>query len=141
MKILLAVDGSACSMRAVAHLVDVLPSLSAAPDLHLLYVHVPLPVGAAQAHVGHDALQRYYHEESLPHLADAEKCLEAAGASFTRHIHVGDAAEVIAHQAGLLACDWVIMGNQGRSAIADAVLGSVAHRVLRLAPCPVLLVK
>jgi nucleotide-binding universal stress UspA family protein len=33
------------------------------------------------------------------------------------------------------------MGNKGRSAVAEAVLGSVSHRVLHRAPCPVLLVK
>ena len=37
--------------------------------------------------------------------------------------------------------DLIVMGNIGRSAIADALLGSVTAHVLRHAPCPVLSVK
>lgn len=37
--------------------------------------------------------------------------------------------------------DLIVMGNIGRSAIADALLGSVASNVIRNAVCPVLSVK
>ena len=50
-------------------------------------------------------------------------------------------AEVIARLAGDLACDLIVMGTHGRTGIAELVMGSVASRVLHLAPCPVLLVK
>lgn len=139
--LLVSVDGSDCATRAVGKAAELFSALSPAPEVHLLHVHVPVPVGAAEAHVGHDALDRYYREESVPHLAAAEAALVAAGVPFTRHIHVGDPAEVIVHQAGVLQADLLVMGNHGRGALADAVLGSVAHRVLHRAPCPVLLVK
>ncbi len=141
MNVLLAVDGSASSARAVAHLIARLDRWRERPAVHLLYVHPPIPVGRVQEFIGHDSLERYYREESLPHLADAERLLADAGVAYTRHIHVGSPAEVIARVAGELACSELILGNVGRGALADAVLGSVAHQVLRLAPCPVLLVK
>lgn len=141
MKILLAVDGSGCSERAVAEAIATAANWRDSPEIHLLYVHPPIPVGRVQSHIGHDTLESYYREESLPHLASAEQALAAADVAFTRHIHVGEAADVVVRVATELACDWIVMGNKGRSAVAEAVLGSVSHRVLHLAPCPVLLVK
>lgn len=141
MKILLAVDGSASAARAVAEVVKTAGELRAAPEIHLLHVHPPIPDARVQHHVGHGDLERYYREESLPHLAGAEAALAAAGLAFTRHIHVGDIAEIVAKLAAEFGCERIVMGTHGRSALADAVLGSVSHRVLRLAPCPVLLVK
>ena len=37
--------------------------------------------------------------------------------------------------------DLVVLGTQGRSGLPRALLGSVAERVVRLAPCPVLTVR
>jgi glycine betaine transporter len=40
-----------------------------------------------------------------------------------------------------VAADLIVMGTRGLSGLKHAVLGSVAERVVRLAPCPVLTVK
>jgi nucleotide-binding universal stress UspA family protein len=37
--------------------------------------------------------------------------------------------------------DMIIMGTHGRGAIAHMLLGSVAEKVVRTAPCPVLTVR
>ena len=37
--------------------------------------------------------------------------------------------------------DLIIMGTHGRGAVAHLLMGSVAERVVRLAPCPVLVVR
>jgi nucleotide-binding universal stress UspA family protein len=37
--------------------------------------------------------------------------------------------------------DLIVMGSHGHSGLAHLVLGSTAERVIRLAPCPVLVVK
>ncbi len=141
MKILLAVDGSASSARAVAQVAALAAELRTAPEIHLLHVHPAIPDARVRQHVPHGDLERYYREESLPHLAAAEAALNAAGLAFTRHLHVGEAAEIIVKLATEHGCERIVMGTHGRSAVADAVLGSVSHRVLHLAPCPVLLVK
>ena len=39
------------------------------------------------------------------------------------------------------AIDLIVMGTHGRGAVAHAVMGSVAERVVRHAPCPVLTVR
>jgi nucleotide-binding universal stress UspA family protein len=141
MKILLPVDGSACSDRAVNAFIERRGWFCESPQIHLLHVHAPIPIGRVQEHIGHETLQRYYREEGELQLASAARQLAAAGLEWTPHIHVGQPAEVIAHQAGVLGCDLVFMGTHGHGAVTAAVLGSVAAKLLHLSPVPVLLVK
>lgn len=141
MKILLPVDGSECSLRAVDHLIAHTAWFREVPEIHLVHVHAPIPIGRVQAHIDKETLHAYYLEEGQAQLADAQKRLDAAGRLHTTHIHVGQPAEVIVHMAGELDCDLIVMGTHGRGALAGMVMGSVATRVLHLSPCPVLLVK
>lgn len=141
MKILLAVDGSDVALRAVDHLIGHVSWFREMPEIHLLHVQPPIPIGRALAHVSKETLQAHYIDESREHLQEAQQKLDAAGRFHTTHIHVGQAPEVIAKLAGELGCELVVMGSHGRSGIAGLVMGSVATRVLHLAPCPVLLVK
>ncbi len=141
MKILLPVDGSDCALRAVDHLIAHAGWFSEVPEIHLLNVHPPIPIGRVQSHLGKDTLHAYYLEEGQAQLLEAQRKLDAAGRYHTTHIHVGQPAEVIAHVADELACDLIVMGSHGRSAMAGLAMGSVATRVLHLVHCPVLLVK
>ncbi|MFZ2266796.1 MAG: universal stress protein [Azonexus sp.] len=140
-KILLPVDGSDCALRAVDHLIAHAGWFSSVPEIHLLNVHPPIPIGRVQAHVGKETLHAYYLEESQLQLNEAQHRLDAAGRFHTTHIHVGQPAEVITRLAAELACDLIVMGAHGLGALAGAITGSVASRVLHLASCPVLLVK
>ena len=141
MKILLPVDGSECSMRAVEHLLTHISWFREMPEIHLLHVHPPIPIGRVQAHIGKETLHDYYREESRVHLTPVQARLDAAERFHTTQIHVGQPAEVISKMAGDLCCDLIIMGVHGRGVLANMVMGSVASRVLHLASCPVLLVK
>lgn len=141
MKILLPADGSPCSLRAVDQLIATIGCLREVPEIHLLHVHLPIPIGRVQAHVGKDTLHAYYLEEGQAQLLAAQQKLDAAGRFHTTHIHVGQPPEVICKMAGELGCDLIVMGTHGRNPLAGLVMGSVAMRVLHLAPCPVLLVK
>jgi len=141
MKILLSADGSPCSLRAVDQLIATIDCLREVPEIHLLHVHLPIPIGRVQAHVGKDTLHAYYLEEGQAQLLAAQQKLDAAGRFHTTHIHVGQPPEVICKMAGELGCDLIVMGTHGRNPLAGLVMGSVATRVLHLAPCPVLLVK
>lgn len=141
MKILLPADGSPCSLRAVDQLIAHIACLREVPEIHLLHVHLPIPIGRVQAHVGKDTLHAYYLEEGQEQLQAAQQKLDAAGRFHTTHIHVGQPPEVICKMAGELGCDLIVMGTHGRNPLAGLVMGSVATRVLHHAPCPVLLVK
>jgi nucleotide-binding universal stress UspA family protein len=50
-------------------------------------------------------------------------------------------AEIIARQAKKIRASMIIMGSHGRTGLQRLLLGSVAERTLRLAGCPVLIVK
>ena len=67
----------------------------------------------------------------------------ATGSGLRARSIVGTGApheEIIATAAREHA-DLIVMGTQGRSGLDRALLGSVAERVIRLAPCPVLAVR
>jgi nucleotide-binding universal stress UspA family protein len=55
-------------------------------------------------------------------------------------VDVGEASRVILECAAALPADLVVMGTHGRSGFQHLLLGSVAEKVLRKAPCPVLTV-
>ena len=56
-------------------------------------------------------------------------------------LRVGVPADEIVRYADLCNIDLIIMGTHGRSGIAHVLIGSVAEQVVRVAPCPVLLVR
>lgn len=140
-KVLMAIDGSACSERAVAQFVAHANWFREKPEIHLLHVHAAIPIGRVQQHIGHETLEKYYREEGEALLASAEALLNKAGLAFQRHIHVGSAAEVIVKQARELGCELIFMGTHGRGTLPSAILGSVAGKVLHLADRPVMLAK
>lgn len=53
----------------------------------------------------------------------------------------GQAATAIVHQAERMQADMIVMGTHGRSGLRHMLLGSVAEKVARTAPCPVLTVR
>lgn len=56
-------------------------------------------------------------------------------------VRFGDPGSVAAQRAEELDAVLMVVGSHGRTGISRLVLGSVAERVARLSPCPVLIVK
>lgn len=54
---------------------------------------------------------------------------------------IGTPADEIVERAKTGSFDLVVMGTHGRTGLKHILLGSVAERVVRLAPCPVLTVR
>lgn len=57
------------------------------------------------------------------------------------HFREGDPVAVIINVAKELGCDLIIMGTHGRTGLKRLLMGSVAEKVVREAPCPVLAIK
>jgi nucleotide-binding universal stress UspA family protein len=55
-----------------------------------------------------------------------------------RRLEDGDPAETIVRVAGEEGADLIVLGTHGRGALGKLLLGSVAEKVVRRAPCPVL---
>jgi nucleotide-binding universal stress UspA family protein len=56
-------------------------------------------------------------------------------------LKTGTAPESIVEAATETRADLIVIGTHGRTGLSRLVIGSVAERVVRLAPCPVLTVK
>ncbi len=79
--------------------------------------------------------------QTANHLAAWKAEAEQAGAPRVSTAHaIGDPAAVIVDFVRDGAYDLVVVGTHGRSGFRHALVGSVAERVVRRAPCPVLTV-
>jgi nucleotide-binding universal stress UspA family protein len=56
-------------------------------------------------------------------------------------VRFGDAGDAIAQLASDIEADLVVVGTHGHRGLERLLLGSVAENVVRLAPCPVLVVR
>ena len=106
------------------------------PALGLAYVAPAVDVAVAS-----DALRKFV-ENVLSGLQgnqpdDGRPLVER----LTTHIRLSDPREAIAQLASDLDADLVIVGTHGRRGAARLLLGSVAEGVVRMAPCPVLVVR
>lgn len=57
------------------------------------------------------------------------------------HVRVGQIAVQLAALATEIAADLVVVGTHGRRGVQRFMMGSVAEKTVRLAPCPVLVVR
>lgn len=139
-KILVAIDGSIYSARAVEHLLKTRPP-GATDEIHLLNVQIPVESGHARMFVDHDTVTDYYLEEGLAALRPAREILDRAQVPYTHHVAVGHVADSIAAYASEHGFDQIVIGSHGRGALTHLLLGSVASDVVRQSDIPVMLVK
>jgi nucleotide-binding universal stress UspA family protein len=138
MKILVAVDGSKPSLKAVQLLIDHCDWYREPPEVELLAVHLPVPqVGR----LNKAQLERYYQEEGEGMLRAAKKKLDAAGIPYQARVLVGPVAETLVKHARDKRCELIYIGTRGMSALGKALVGSTATKVLHISDVPVLLVK
>ena len=141
MRILLPVDGSENSLRAVQHVIAMKEQYSDPIEVHLLNVQLPVASGAVKMFISQQQLNDFYRDEGVAALKDARALLDQAGVSYQHHIGVGDLAGTITSYAKDKQCRQIVIGTRGRGSFAGALLGSVATKVVHLADIPVLLIK
>ncbi len=135
-KFLAPVDGSPLAEQAMPHVEQL--ARSAGAEVTLLYVEAPPEPGAD--HGPSATAQSQHRRELLAYLGTLLPELAKAGVPAKRQLRVGHPAEEIVNEVERGDVDLVIMSSHGRTGIARATLGSVADRVLRTSPVPVLLV-
>ncbi len=138
-RILVAVDGSETSQRAVKLAADIAEKFTA--ELELLHVMPPPPVFSEPAVIINVAeLERAQYESARQLLDRARDLCARPGLTSTSQILAGPAAELIAERADAGGFDLLVVGSRGRNLIASALLGGVSHRVIHLSKKPVLVV-
>ena len=141
LKVLLPVDGSDNSLRAVKHALDTRDWYRDPPEYHLLNVQLPVASGAVKMFISREQLSDFYQDEGETALQTARAALKAAGVVFHSTVAVGDIATTIARYAGEQQVSLITMGTRGIGAVRSVVLGSTAAKVIHLAEVPVLLIK
>ena len=137
--ILVPVDGSANSDRAVKHALD-LVAAGLAAELHLLNVQPNLG-GAISTFVNRDQIDSYHREEGHKCLASAVELAKKAAVPAKVHIAVGRQGGIVRDYARKLGVGLVVMGTRGHTGLAGVLLGSVAQDVIAHVDIPVTLVK
>jgi universal stress protein A len=144
-KILVPTDLSPCSKRALGAAQTIATAFSATIDL--LYVWaVPTLVAPEAVITGLEIdeqpliewLRSGAHELLGKFEAEAKGSGIAVGTSFCVP---GDPATTILEHAASGGYDLLVLGTHGRSGLSHVFLGSVAEKVVRRAPCPVLTVR
>lgn len=139
--ILVPVDGSDSSLRAVKWAMQEVREHNNAPELHLLAVQAPIVSGNVTRFFSAEALQDYYNDEGLNALRPARALLDDSGVPYTHHVAVGAIAPTIADYAKDKNCNQIAMGTRGLGSVSGMVLGSVTTKVLSLVDVPVTVVK
>jgi nucleotide-binding universal stress UspA family protein len=141
LKVLVPVDGSKDSDRAVAYAIGFVANSKAPVELHLLNIQTPIVSGGVRMFFKHEDIESYYQDSGQESLRSAREQLDKAGQVYVQHISAGPAGETIVAYAKEQRCDHIVMGTRGLGAMSGMVLGSVASKVIYLAEVPVTLVK
>lgn len=140
-KILLPTDFSDNSNQALDYASALAQKFDA--EIHLLHVLqdlialIPEPGVALIPGDFHEELKQSA-EQSLKQVLGSDS---ASGLSVVRATRDGTPFVEIIRYAKENDVDLIVMGTHGRSGLSHVLLGSVAERVVRKAPCPVLTVR
>ena len=115
----------------------------------LILVHVvpdvaPLAVpeiGAAASLEAYRSLQRAARREAHASLTSLVAAARKEGVPVHARVAEGVPHKAIVRVARREGADLIVMGTHGRTGLSRLLLGSVAARVIALAPCPVLTVR
>ncbi|MDE5053301.1 universal stress protein [Niallia taxi] len=136
-KILLAVDGSEHSKRAANEAVKI-ASLGRECTVTIAYV---VDFSKAKNEVLHSQNNEELEVTRKKRLFPIEEILESNKIDFTIKILHGEPGPSIVKYANKENYDMVIIGSRGLNSLQEMVLGSVSHKVVKRAKCPVLIVK
>ncbi len=135
-KIMVAVDGSENSLRAVEQAAKLANASGPDCDVRLLSV-IAIDVYSDMVYDPIEAHGDAQLEKVRPAI---ELCAQNGVHAEAILLHGRPAEEIIrVCQDG--GADLLVMGSRGLNALQELAIGSVSHKVLKHVPCPVLIVK
>jgi nucleotide-binding universal stress UspA family protein len=134
--ILIAVDGSEYSNKALAYARDMARTYRATLWLVHVFAHPP-------DLLGYDDFEKLYAKRKCAGQLALDAATERLGESectVREELVEGPEAESILNCAKKSQADIIIMGTRGMGAIKGLLLGSVSRKVIHCAHCPVMVV-
>jgi universal stress protein A len=140
-RVLCATDLSAMSRKALETATVLATSTKA--TLTILHVSPPPVFGPDEILDARtmDRLQKRNRAWGIRELQKLSKRTSHAGVTTSLLLRDGEPADQIIRAARTDKVDLIVMGTHGRKGLARLFLGSVAQRVVSLAPCPVVTVR
>jgi len=151
-KILVAVDGSENSKKALGYAVELAEKFGSAIRLIHVYSGI-LPIipatnalsSPAAAGPASAALAAKMAEDARKSgnkiLEELMTIVKERGISVDVVLKEGDAVKEIVAEAEKGGCSLIVVGHRGMSKLSEILLGSVSEGVSHKAPCPVMVVK
>ncbi len=133
-KILVPTDGSKTAQKAAKYAIDLAKQLNASIiamsviDKRLL-ISQTVPASATEMHVM-EPIKDYLRQMAERCAGEITELCDKKGIRSQVVITIGHPVEDIVKQAGKLKADLIVIGSHGRSALAAAVMGSVAYGVI-----------
>ncbi len=141
MKIIVAVDGSAFTRKALDYIAVNRRMFVEGNELVIVHVCSGIPAHAAR-HIAKDVLLSYYAEESAKVVEPVKAALAAHDiTAYTLDLRHGHAPEEILRAATSAQAGLIVMGTHGHGIFGRALMGSVATKVIAEADISVLLVQ
>ena len=145
-KILVPTDGSKTAQKAAMYAVDLAKQLKASIIILSVidkrtFMGQTIPAEKTSKHVI-EPIEDYLREAAEGYAGEIKKLCDKNGVQSKTVITKGHPVEEIVKEAKKSKADLIVMGSHGRSALAAAVLGSVAYGVMHKdTKIPVLVVK
>ena len=136
-KILVPLDGSECSLRALEKAIEIAKKFNGKITLISVYNVSSFKVTPSQ--VFNYIIEIRKAGESI--LEEATKIVKAEGIQVEKVVEEGHIVERIVNKARDENFDLIVLGAQGISKIKEILLGSVSQGVISHSTCPVLVVK
>ncbi|MFO7579285.1 universal stress protein [Nitrosomonas halophila] len=141
-KILVPVDGSPTSNRAVQEAVKLAQLLGS--QLELVHVYEDIVYLISKDYISYEELQRTVRSCGEKILTEAEMLVKEVGLEAeTRIIQASKerVAQLLVAEAERWQADLIVIGTHGHTGFSRLLLGSVAEGLVRIAPIPVLLIR
>ena len=133
--VLIPIDFSELSYQAIAPAKDYVDELSS-----LTLIHVLAPLHPADPAAIWNTLSDDDRKQKVQEFLHT-KMSELGYEGIQTVVEIGDPSTKIVEYAKEIAADLIVMPSQGRQGISHFLMDSIAERIVRLSPCPVLVLK
>jgi nucleotide-binding universal stress UspA family protein len=138
-RILVPLDLSPQSMLALDEAVALARPLKA--TLHICFVVETVYFAAPGSGTAIDDFVAAQEASAATRLAEIERNYARRGVRLRGAVLCGSPAEAIGSHARRVQADLIVVATHGRTGLSRVLLGSVAQRLVRTAPCSVLIVR